>query len=155
MGIESINEPGSGHTFMLLPASVNEPPKLQDAPVLSGLAPDSCTVGEPDFTLVISGEGLNADSMILFAGHEEPTTFNEADGTVSTGVKPSLWADPVVVKCAVRNGLAISNELDFTFAADGAPLAADPDDLEDEIEQAKEEGDFKPTHPHHRKKKRH
>jgi hypothetical protein len=156
MGIESINEPGQGRTTMLTPASINEPPTLEE-PVISAIAPDQCTIGQPDFTLFISGEGFSALSVIFFAGHDEPTTLNE-DGTLSTGIKPSLWQSPVVVQCQVRNGDKLSNAVDFTFAAEGAPEAEivdtdDPDELEDEIEQAKEEGDFKPTHPHRRKKR--
>jgi hypothetical protein len=53
--------------------------------------------------------------VIFFAGHDEPTTLNE-DGTLSTGVKPSLWGAPVVVTCYVRNGTLASNGLIFTFA---------------------------------------
>jgi hypothetical protein len=106
-----------------MPTSINEPmvPSFEEVagqvpPTITALEPDYCAIGDPDFTLKISGEGLSANSMIFFAGHDEPTTYNE-DGTVSTGVKPSLWGAPVVVKVYVRNGTLHSNPLDFTFAA--------------------------------------
>jgi hypothetical protein len=135
MGIDSINEPGQ-RTTMLTPVSINEPVSFE-TPVVSALSPDQCVVGDPDFTLVVSGSGFFAGSVINFAGHDEPTTFNE-DGTLSTGVKPSLWQDPV-----------------FTFAGStetrGA-LGADPDELEDEIDEAEDDGDFRSTHPRRRKR---
>jgi len=82
--------------------------------VISSLVPAQAAIGDPDFTLFITGQGFTESSVIHFAGHDEPTTFNE-DGTLSTGVKPSLWGAPVVVQCSVRNGAVSSNELDFTF----------------------------------------
>jgi hypothetical protein len=105
-----------------MPTSINEPgtPAFEEVagqvpPSITALDPDYCALGDPDFQLHVTGEGLSANSTIFFAGHDEPTTYNE-DGTVSTGVKPSLWGAPVVVKVYVRNGTLHSNSLDFTFA---------------------------------------
>jgi hypothetical protein len=83
-------------------------------PVVTSLLPAQATIGDPDFTLFITGQGFMESSVIHFAGHDEPTTLN-GDGTLSTGVKPSLWGAPVVVQCSVRNGAVSSNVLDFTF----------------------------------------
>ena len=114
MGIKSINEPdGPGHTAMLTPNSLNEPVTVDD-PVITALEPDSCTIADADFTLHISGTGFYPFSVIFFAGHDEPTTLNE-DGTLSTVVKPSLWAEPAMVECQVRNGDLYSNAAVFTF----------------------------------------
>jgi hypothetical protein len=106
-----------------MPTSINEPqtPAFEEvsgavAPVLTALTPDYCAIGDADFQLHVTGEGFSADSVIFFAGHDEPTTLNE-DGTVSTGVKPSLWGAPAVVQVYVRNGTKHSNALEFTFAA--------------------------------------
>jgi hypothetical protein len=150
---ESINEPGKSRQNFS-PPSINEPPKLPDAPVITSLSPDSCAIGDPDFTLDVVGTGFSADSVIHFAGHDEPTVFNEPD-TLSTGVKPSLWAKPVTVQCSVRNGLVVSNPVDFVFTEAATEEkkhtvhAADPDKLEEEIEESEDDGDFKPTHSHH------
>jgi hypothetical protein len=148
MGIISINEPlGPGRTTMLTPQSINEPVDLEmpDPPVITALVPDSCAIGDPDFTLDVEGTGFYPQSVIHFAGHDEPTTYN--DGTLSTGVKPSLWTSPVVVQCQVRNGETMSNAVDFTFSDITATAeGADPDELEEQIDEAAEEGDFKPTH---------
>jgi hypothetical protein len=84
--------------------------------VVGSLAPAQATIGDPDFTLFVIGQGFTESSVIFFAGNEEPTTLN-GDGTLSTAVKPSLWGAPVVVQCSVRNGSVSSNEIDFEFLA--------------------------------------
>jgi hypothetical protein len=84
------------------------------APTLSALDPDTVESGAEDITLVISGTGFDGNSTIVFGDYDEPTTFDAAAGTVSTGVKPSLFA-PAVVPVLVRNGPARSQPLDFTF----------------------------------------
>jgi hypothetical protein len=106
-----------------LPHSANEPPgsKLaqqepQAKPVITALQPASCAIGGADFTLFISGESFSDKSVIHFAGFDEPTTLN-ADGTLSTGVKPSLWGAPAVVQCGVRNGAQSSDTVPFEFTA--------------------------------------
>jgi hypothetical protein len=103
--------------------SINEPPNLDAlketlTPVLTALTPDYCAIGDPDLTLYVTGTGFTASSVIHFASYDEPTTLN-ADGTLSTGVKPSLWVNPDVVQVYVRNGELMSTALDFTFAAPG------------------------------------
>ena len=57
---------------------------------------------------------VEAGNVIHFAGHDEPSTLN-VDGTLSTGVKPALWASPVVVEVKVRNGSLTSVPLPFEF----------------------------------------
>jgi hypothetical protein len=125
----------AGKTFIIAgPADVTvkggEYPMIVDdvaeyaaaAPTVATLTPSSAEIGAEDFTLVVSGEGFTADSVIVFNIHDEPTTFN-ADGTLSTGVKPSLWGSPVTVPVSVRNGPAHSQSLDFSFT-DPATSAA-------------------------------
>ncbi|HXK17804.1 MAG TPA: hypothetical protein VNG33_08375 [Polyangiaceae bacterium] len=108
----SINEPQTVSTP--LPEGVVVP-----TPEISGLAPADCAVGDADFTLYVSGTDFFADSVINFAGHDEPTTL-EADGTLSTGVKPSLWVDPVIVDVVVKNGPESSAPVSFEFTAPAA-----------------------------------
>jgi hypothetical protein len=115
-------------------------------PVLSGLEPSTAAIGGPSFPLVVSGTNFHAGSVIVFAGQDENTTFNEEDGTLSTGVNMDYWHGPDTVPVVVRNGPggAISEPLDFTFTAAAPEMAAaDPDDLEEEIEEAKDDGDVK------------
>jgi len=112
--------------------------------VLSGLNPSSAAIGDPSFRLYVSGTGFIKDgSVIVFAGQDENTQFEE-DGTLSTGVNMDYWHGADVIPVMVRNMGVYSEPLDFTFTAAGAPLeASDPDDLEDEIEASKADGDFK------------
>jgi hypothetical protein len=107
----SINEPQT--VSLPLPENIDVP-----VPAITGIDPDACAVGDADFDLHVSGENFFADSVIHFAGHDEPTTLNE-DGTLSTGVKPSLWSEPVVVQVMIKNGPKVSEPVDFTFAAAG------------------------------------
>jgi hypothetical protein len=170
--IQSINEPFDPTRTARTPVSINEPPQLTmpDAPVITGYDPYECAIGGPDFTLVVTGTGFYDGSIIHFAGHDEPTTLNE-DGTLSTGVKPSLWLAPATVQLSIFNGPIESAPVEFVFLeATGATRKAshteeaviedptDPDEMEEEIEAAEEEGDFVPTHadakPKHKPKRK-
>jgi hypothetical protein len=122
MSIKSINEPeGPGRTTMILPASINEPPTAENIPddaipepVITGLSPDNCTIGDDSFTLYVSGSKFWTNSIIVFADHDEPTTIVD-DNTLSTIVNMDVWLGPDTVGVAVRNGEKLSNELNFTF----------------------------------------
>jgi len=108
-------------------------------PVLTALDPATAAIGDPTFTVYLTGEGFDETSVIVFAGQDEPTTLEE-DGTLSTGVNMDYWHGPDAVPVGVRNGSAMSNTLDFVFTV--AP-EADQDELEDELEEAVESGDAK------------
>jgi hypothetical protein len=108
----SINEPQTVSTP--IPADVEVP-----VPAITSIAPDTCVTGDADFTLVVTGDNFFGDSVINFAGQDEPTTL-QADGTLTTGVKPSLWADPVTVPVIIKNGPASSAPVDFDFTAPAA-----------------------------------
>lgn len=161
MSIESINEPGKSRVVSHTPRSINEPPELPDidvpAPVITALDPTECAIGSADFTLDVTGENFFAGTVIFFAGHDEPTSFDGTD-TVSTGVKPSLWGAPATVTCQVHNGESMSNQMEFNFTDAGVTRAAshmaDPDELEDEIDEAIENDDIKPTHASRPKRKK-
>ena len=166
----AINEPNGVREKALMPASVNEPPALPEwateAPVVTGLEPTECTLGDPDFRIYVSGTGFYEQSTLVFAGQDEPTTFE--DGKLSTGVNMAVWQGPDTVQVGVRNGPIESNTMPFTFKAAETPEAegqwrttsvstatppghdadadySDPDELEDELDQAREEGDFTPA----------
>lgn len=168
MGIVSINEPQASRTWMVRPPSINEP---NYPPVVTDMQPTTAVLGDPDFELTFTGTGFDPVScFIAFAGQREPARFN-GDGTIFTIVKPSLAWGEVTVKASVYNGDQPSQEFDFTFTAVAAGQSrakhaghadpdaivevedpTDPDQLEDELEQAEEEGDFKSTHASHKKK---
>jgi hypothetical protein len=119
MGIKSINEPdGPGRTTMLTPRSINEPAKLPEGeipePHIEGIEPDVVELGSPNFRVYLTGTDFFAASVIVFAGHDEPTTL-EDDGSLSTGVNMAVWGGPDVVDVAVRNGNKLSNAVEFAF----------------------------------------
>jgi hypothetical protein len=86
---------------------------IDAAPTVTSLDPATAESGEADLDLKVSGTGFTESTVIIFGTMDEPTTLN-ADGTVSTGVKPSLFA-PAAVPVSVRNGPLHSNAIDFTF----------------------------------------
>ena len=112
--LPSINEPPGSDVRPIDPEMPPDPDEAQ-APVLSALSPDHCAIGDADFTLYVSGTGLTAESVITFAGMDEPTTFNDLDSSVSTLVKPSLWLAADTVDCSVHNSGMVSNSLPFEF----------------------------------------
>jgi hypothetical protein len=107
MAIQSINEPQTP-AFDHIAGSVK--------PSITAIDPASVEIGADNLTLTITGEGFGPDTVIYFASHDEPTTL-EDDGTVSTGLKPSLWTAPATVQCYVRNGTLHSDPVDFEFTA--------------------------------------
>jgi hypothetical protein len=98
------------------PLIVDDVTEFQDAaPTITSIAPDTAEAGSPDdITMIVTGTDLSANTIIVFADQDERTTFN-ADGTVSTIVKPSIFVSPDTVPVAVRNGPARSAAVDFTF----------------------------------------
>jgi len=102
----SINEPQT--VALPLPAGIEVP-----KPSISSITPTEITIGDDSTTLYVTGENFFADSVIVFAGQDEPTTF--ADDKLSTGINMDMWHGPDVVKVAVKNGPEVSNEVDFTF----------------------------------------
>lgn len=110
--------------------SINEPPGSEvippvdpdeggeeggEAPVIASLEPAQCAIGDPDFTLYVQGTGFTEESVIRFAGQDEPTTYNDVDGSLSTGVKPSLWQSPDTVQVSIKNAGQESEPVDFVF----------------------------------------
>lgn len=87
------------------------------SPVVVSLSPSTVVLGSPSFDVHVIGTGFNPDSVIVFNGHDEPTTFVSATD-LSTGVNMPLWQAPAVVPIAVRNPSGtLSNSENFTFTA--------------------------------------
>jgi hypothetical protein len=84
-------------------------------PVVTSLNPSSVVIGSPSFDVHVIGTGFKPDSVIMFAGREEPTTFVSAT-ELTTGVDMSVWAGPDAVPVAVLNADGIlSDPMNFTF----------------------------------------
>lgn len=101
-----------------MPMIVDDVSEYQDAaPTLTSIDPTEVEAGSADITLTLSGDKFDGNSVIIFGAHDEPTTLTP-DGTLTTIVKPSLFA-PATVPVSVRNGPAHSDSIDFTFTDPG------------------------------------
>jgi len=116
-----------------VPVSPNEPPGSAvggegggggtpepAVPVIEALDPDEIEIGTADTVLHVHGTGFTEESIIHFAGVDEPTTFVD-ETELTTGLKPSLWVDGMIVQCSVKNGDVTSDEVEFEFL--DAPVA--------------------------------
>jgi hypothetical protein len=171
--VRSVNEPKSSRQSYT-PRSINEPTKLSDIvgkppPKITSLDPGEAAIGDETFTLVVSGDFFFPGTTINFAGYDEPTTHISNDA-VSTIVNMDYWHGPDAIPVFVHNGETLSNEMIFTFLP---PVAArsekaktdvkaaaldidytDPDEMEEELEAARDEGDIEPPHPDKSKTKK-
>jgi hypothetical protein len=120
----SINEPAGSTLGSNMDASGQPIQGGEDkTPVVTAVDPDECTIGDEDFDIFVHGTGFGEDSVIVFAGQDEPTDL-EDDGSLSTGIDMSLWQGEDTVKVSVKNGDKTSNEVDFTFHATPATRKA-------------------------------
>jgi len=83
-------------------------------PSVTSLVPSTIAIGAPSITLRVRGTNFTPNSIIVFAGHEEPTTLVSAT-EVTTGIDMSVWHGPDVVPVAVQEGSILSNEMEFEF----------------------------------------
>jgi hypothetical protein len=81
--------------------------------VLTSLVPPSAKLGDPSFTLHVHGTGFRPDSVILWNGGQEPTTY-VSPTELTTGVNMATAEVALAIPVAVVNlpGVA-SNELTF------------------------------------------
>ena len=117
-----------GHSYLLSESGAELVPPLQsrsdprpddwvapEVPVIISLTPNTAVSGDPDLEMMIEGTGFTPDSVIIFAGQDEPTDYFSAT-SIGTGVKPSLFA-PAICPVTVRNPTGVSNSVDFEFTA--------------------------------------
>jgi len=116
--VASINEPQGSTVGSLNPGGPGGPPAEgggeAEPPDLLDIDPDAATIGDPDVTLTCTGEGFTPESVIVFNGGDEPTTFvNET--TLTTIVKPSTAGVAGTFPVLVRSAAGESEPLDFEF----------------------------------------
>jgi hypothetical protein len=91
------------------------PPIQGPAPTISALSPAEAVVGDPDFTMTVTGTGFALGTTIVFNGSNEVTDVL-SDTECSTIVQPSTASGAATVPISVRNADGqTSNELDFSF----------------------------------------
>ena len=108
---------------------------LRRPPELTSIEPNTARIGQESFILVVSGVGLIQESVIVFAGQDEPSKL-ETNGTLTTGVNMSVWHGPDEVEVRVKNGEHVSEPLMFTFT--------DPEEDEAKLKKRRaDDRDFK------------
>jgi hypothetical protein len=91
-------------------------------PVIESLEPSSAALGSPSFTLHVKGTGFKEDSVILWNGSPEPTTFVSAT-ELTTGVNMETVEVAMEIPVVVKNADAESEPATFTLT-NGAASAA-------------------------------
>ena len=103
-------------------------------PSITSLLPNTAISGDPtDIEMLIEGTGFTPNSVIVFAGVDEPTDFH-SETSIGTGVKPSLFVVPDTCEVFVRDDAGMSNSLNFTFTA---PIGT-RGEVEETIDRAKQ-----------------
>jgi len=84
-------------------------------PAITQVSPPSVTAGNPDLTIVVTGNAFLSTSTIVFNGVAKTTTFNSANGTLSATISASEVASPGIVPVTVRNTATVES-LPFLFS---------------------------------------
>ena len=93
---------------------------MRTPPTITSIEPTTAAIGDPSFSLVVTGTNFHTDSVIVFAGQRENTTLNE-DGTLQTGVNMAYWHGADSIPVLIDNGLSQSEPVTFTFTGEAAP----------------------------------
>lgn len=92
-------------------------------PTLTALDPASAVLGSPSFTIHVRGTGFTPESVIIWNGGSEPTTFvSPTEVTTGVNMESAAWAVSIPVE--VSGVAGVSNALMFTFTEAGTPAAA-------------------------------
>jgi hypothetical protein len=86
-------------------------------PTVSGLTPTSAVIGSPNFDLLVNGTNFDENTVIVFNGSEEVTTYVSAT-QVKTGVNMATATTPVTVPVLVKSSDGVlSNAMSFAFTS--------------------------------------
>ena len=88
-------------------------PGEAEPPTVTSIEPTSAALGAPDVTLHVYGTGFTPDTVILFNGGEEPTTYVVAS-EVTTLLRPSSAEVAVTVLVSV---VGAADGVEFTFTS--------------------------------------
>jgi hypothetical protein len=92
-----------------------EPPEpVDEAPVLSTIAPSTSLIQVGDLEVTITGTGFTAGSVLVWNGADDTCQFVD-ETTLTTIVKTDMASVASEVSVAVRNGAQASNALMFSF----------------------------------------
>jgi hypothetical protein len=159
---KSINEPEGSRVVMYQPTSLNEPitlqawladtglggdaeiPPIPGAATITGLEPAEAPAGS-SVELVVYCIGHNEKKSYIYFGDAEMRTQLATQTSISTVIPQNEMISPRLVNVTVRREGLVSNQMSFSVTPYERGIS-DPDELEDEIEQAEDEGEFKSTH---------
>ena len=147
MSIKSINQPAGVQMTTVLPNSVNQPAPLPEGPpVIEGLNPSTAAADGASRLMVVHGKNFMDGAVIMFGTVALDTNFESASKL--NAYIPGWEVGEYLVTVMVGPYSSEPRTFTFTSKSEPEPEAdlADPDEMEDELEQAKEEGDFAPTH---------
>jgi hypothetical protein len=88
-------------------------------PEITSLNPSSVNLGEPSFDIHVMGRNFTEESVIVFNGYVEPTTFVSST-ELTTIVNMTVWAAPAILPVQVLTDDIQSDPLMFEFV-DPAP----------------------------------
>jgi hypothetical protein len=107
------------------PEPPTEPVRNQAPPYVSRLLPPYAAIGDPSFALRVIGTGFTPDSLIVFAGQDEPTTYISPT-ELTTAVDMRLWLGPdPAIPVLVRNP-DLQESAPVLFAFTPEPFVAEP-----------------------------
>lgn len=95
-----------------IPEPIPEPEPL----TLTALEPNTASITDADFDGHLRGTGFTEDTVIIWNGAPEPTTFVDSTD-IFTLVKPSVVTAPTVLDVYVVDGAQASGILPFTWTA--------------------------------------
>jgi hypothetical protein len=83
-------------------------------PEVTSLSPSSANLGEPSFEIHVMGKNFREDSVIVFNGYVEPTTF-VSETELTTIVNMTVWSTPATLPVQVMTDNVQSDPQMFEF----------------------------------------
>jgi hypothetical protein len=141
----SINEPHAPSRQTFSPVSINEPPTIDEInpPKATGLNPTGVAIGDPPQTLHVNGMNFTSDTLIVFDEVHVVTQFVSVT-ELTAALDPSAFVEARGYPVTVALGPYTAQPATMFTVTEAAQ--DDPDEMEDEIDAARDDGDFKPTH---------
>ena len=96
-----------------IPAALAPPPEPGDAaPVISTIVPVSAPIQSGDVEMTVTGTGFTEETVLVWNGVDDTHTF-VSETELTTIVKTDMAGAPSTCTVALRNGAALSNQVNF------------------------------------------
>jgi hypothetical protein len=90
--------------------------------VINNILPNSATVGDPAFTLVVNGANFASDSVVRWNGSNRTTTFVSSSQLTTTIAAGDIAAAGAVTVTVLSPVYGVSNNVTFTINSTCQPL---------------------------------